>query len=169
MYEANLASEDSRKRTQSGEVICFAWLDPLVLKKTPGPAVPFSPLLEMPSGQWWVRVLVAMRAAVLLRLPSSDDLGKQYSLILLIHIDLYSLALSTKDLRKLTTKTIQLNIESRKSNAVRNIFPEPFFPPMASFTVLCEQNENHHDRLSALEEATVGFKQENIKSAGECV
>lgn len=65
---------------------------------------------------------------MLLRLPLSDDLGKQYSLILLIHIDLYSLALSTKDLRKLTTKTIQLNIESWKSNAVRNIFPELFFP-----------------------------------------
>lgn len=105
---------------------------------------------------------------MLLRLPSSDDLGKEYSLTLLIHIDLYSLALSTKDLRKLTTKTIQLNIESRKSNAVRNIFPEPFFS-MASFTVLCEQNENHHDRNSALEEATVGFKQEDIKITGECV
>lgn len=105
---------------------------------------------------------------MLLKFLLSDDLGKQYSLILLIHIDLYTLALSTKDLRKLTTKTIQLNVESRKSNALRNIFPEPFFPWHLLLSCANKMKNQHH-RISALEEATMGFKEENIKITGECI
>lgn len=102
-------------------------LTPLVLKNTPA----LKCHLAWARNVFWSmlgQVLVAMGAAVLLRFLLSDDLGKQYSLILLTYIDLYSLALSTKDLRKLTMKTTQLNIESQKSNAVKKIFPEPFFP-----------------------------------------
>lgn len=72
------------------------------------------------------------------------------------------MALSTTDLRKLTTKAIQLNIESRKANTVRNIFPEPVFPmdPLLSYV---DKTRNHYLRISALEEAGVGLKLENIK------
>lgn len=108
-----------------------------------------------------------MRAAALLRFLLSDDLGKQYSLILLTHIDLYSLALFTKR-RKLTKKTTQLNRESQKSNGIKKIFPEPFFPLHLLLSYV-DKMRNHHHRISALEEATVGFKPENIKITGECV
>lgn len=78
------------------------------------------------------------------------------------------MALSTTDLRKLTTKTIQLNIESRKSNAVRNTFPEPVFPtdPLLSYV---DKIRNHHLRISAPEEAVVGLKLENIKLLRMCL
>lgn len=100
---------------------------------------------------------------MLLRLLLSDDSGKHYSLILLIHIDLYSLALSTKDLRKLTTKTIQLNIGSRKSNAVRNIFPESF-SPWYLLRSYVDKTRNYNHRISALEEAIVGFQTRGHKN-----
>lgn len=81
---------------------------------------------------------------------------------------IYSLALSKKDLRKLTTKTIELNIESRKSNAVRNIFPEPFFPWHLLLSYV-DKMRNHHLRILALEEAVVSFKLESTKTTEECV
>lgn len=62
---------------------------------------------------------------MLWRLLLPGYLGKQYSLILLICIDLYIAWLfPTKDLRKLITKTIQWNLEFRKANAGRDTFPE---------------------------------------------
>lgn len=57
---------------------------------------------------------------------------------------------------------MQLNIESRKSNAVRNIFPEPVFPMDPSLSYV-DKIRNHYLRISALEEAVMGLKLENIK------
>jgi hypothetical protein len=128
VHYAKLTSDHSRKRTQSGEVIHFTRLDPWYLRKL-GSCSAILPLLETPSGQCKVKVLVARRAAMVLRLLLSGYLGKQYSLISLTHIDLSNLALPTNDLRKLITKTTQLNRESQKSNAGR----------------ICSQNYFLHD------------------------
>lgn len=74
----------------------------------------------MPPGQGWVRILVVLKAAVLLRFLLSDDLGKtaelnSYLLILIYIVWLFP----TKDLRKLTIKNNTAEyIESQKLNVI---------------------------------------------------
>lgn len=89
------------------------------------------PSLDTPPGQWRVRVLAAVRAAVILRILLSDYLGKWYGLILLIHIDLYSLALSTKHLNK--NNTAEYGILETKGS--QKYIPKTIFS-IAFFTVL---------------------------------
>lgn len=59
-----------------------------------------------------------------------------------------------------------MKIESWKSNAVRNIFPEPFFPWHLLLSYV-DKMRNHHLRILALEETVVCFKLESTKPTGE--